>query len=153
LPKFGPAEISLNLLFVTQIILASNFAANTFTTARRKYLHLSLLSFISVLVVTVCCLAFALMELPYHWMAFSTVLGAIAFSITTRLYLKKQLPDMKIDLFNITAVKIALVVILTGNILFPPYAYFFSIAGSIIYITFNRKNLKELVAVAQKKLR
>ncbi len=152
LEKYSPAETTLNLLLVTQIILASNFAANTLSMARRKYLHLTFLSLISTVVVTLFSLIFAFFNMPYYWIAFSTVLGAIAFSVATRIYLHKQIPGIRADIFRITSRRIALFVILIGNLFFHSYLYLLNGVGILIYLIYNGNRLKDLFEIVKSKM-
>jgi O-antigen/teichoic acid export membrane protein len=147
LTRFSLAETPLNLLFVTQIILASNFAANTFTMARKNYLHLASLSLVSVVVVAVSALIFAYMALDYYWIAFSSVLGAIAFSITTRMNLKRLVPGIQAPVLQVTGVRVGLVIIVAGNLFFNYYVFYFNMAGIVVYLFSNWKNIRALYQV------
>lgn len=152
LNQYAASEPTLNILFVTQIILASNFAANTYTMARKKYLHLAWLSFISVIVVSVFSVIFASFKLHYNWIAFSTVLGAVAFSVTTRLYLKKQIPEIIAPLIRFSFTRLSLAIVLCGNLLFPEYLLYFNFIGVLVYIIANRNQLKEVYKEVWQKL-
>lgn len=152
LNQYAASESTLNILFVTQIILASNFAANTYTMARKKYLHLALLSFISVIVVSAFSVIFASFKLHYNWIAFSTVLGAVAFSITTRSYLKKQIPEISAPVVGFSFTRLSLVIVLCGNLLYPEYLLYFNFVGVLVYVIANRNQLKEVYLIARQRV-
>lgn len=145
LEKYEPASTALNILLLSQAILSIGFVFNTLAIAQKKHNQLALISLGSTALSTGLSLVFASLEMHFVWLAISTLLSFLLFTVTLCLYGFKILKSNELNLLKFfpVSLQISMALFLIGN--FSTYSHVFYFSGLSIFVWVNLENLREII--------
>jgi hypothetical protein len=81
LPQYKPAEVTLDILLLSQAILSVCFGYNAVAIARKNQLKVAGISIIATAVVAGFSLLVAFLKLPFVWIAVAILAGSFVFTL------------------------------------------------------------------------
>ena len=156
LPQFKPVQDTLNILLLSQAVLALSFGYNCVAIARNKHITVAKISLVTVLFVTVICLIAAYSKLHYDWIAMSVLFGSFLFTILQTRTSSKIIPNGKQHRSNLKDILplgsiLSITCFLIGRL--TEHQCIFGIAGLILFVLTNKNKVVQLGLFCSQKVK
>jgi len=144
LKEYIAIEPVLVILLLSQGILSNSFAFNSLAIAKKKQITIAFYSFLSIIFIITTSLIFASLKLNIIWIAISTLLGVIVFSILQILFgykllgVKSHYLNLIISIYPFHDLFV-LSLFLISN--FISSGYIIKIIGFVLFLFFNRRKI------------
>lgn len=147
LPQFKPVQATLNILLLSQAVLALSFGYNCVAIARNKHMAVAKISLVTVLFVTVICSIAAYNKLHFNWIAMSVLFGSFLFTILQTRISSKIVPNTMQNRINLRDILtlgslLSITCFLIGSL--TEYQYIFGITGLALFIFTSKNNVMQL---------
>ena len=91
LHEYQPVRPTLSMLLLSQGVLAAGFGCTSLALARKRQMHIALLSILSMLLVVVGGFAAIYFNLGFFWVAAATLVGSLGFTIAQARFAQQLL--------------------------------------------------------------
>lgn len=150
LPEYQPAQGTVSVLLLSQILLSATFGYNAAAISRGYHLSVARISLMSVLIVLLTGGSFAWFGFPFVWMAVSVFLGAVLF-LVLQARLGMQLFETEDgtsrNIFEVFSVTNWCIVLCCLAISLLDLAYFLYIGLLAVFVVFNREKFMQIWAL------